>query len=153
MIIGYTTGVYDMFHVGHLNIIKKAKEQCDYLIVGVTADSLVSYKGRKCVISLEDRIEIISAIKYVDKVVVQDSMDKKVAWEKYKFNRMFVGSDWQNTEVWNNLEKEFNLLSVDIVYIPYTTKVSSTMLREQTGYGSYNNIKTSNIIKANGEKK
>ena len=153
MIIGYTTGVYDMFHVGHLNIIKKAKEQCDYLIVGVTADSLVSYKGRKCVISLEDRIEIISAIKYVDKVVVQDSMDKKVAWEKYKFNRMFVGSDWQNTEVWNNLEKEFNLLSVDIVYIPYTTKVSSTMLREQTGYGSYNKIKTSNIIKANGEKK
>lgn len=131
--IGYTTGVFDLFHVGHLNILKKAKEQCDYLIVGVTTDELVSYKNKKAVINLEDRMEIVSGIKYVDKVVVQENMNKMEAWEKFKFNVMFVGSDWQGTKKWNNFEKEFAKVGVKIIYVPYTQKVSSTKLREKLG--------------------
>jgi glycerol-3-phosphate cytidylyltransferase len=130
-LIGYTTGVFDLFHVGHLNILKKAKEQCDFLIVGVTTDELVAYKNKKAVINLEDRMEILSGIKYVDKIVIQSNMNKMEAWKKYKFNIMFVGSDWQGTEKWNNFEEEFSEVGVRISYIPYTERVSSTLLREQ----------------------
>jgi|SRR5690554_3207533 len=131
--IGYTTGVFDLFHVGHLNILKKAKEQCDYLIVGVSTDELVSYKNKKAVIPLEDRMEIVKNIKWVDEVVVQENMNKMEAWDKYRFNLMFVGSDWQGTEKWNNFERQFAEIGVEIRYIPYTQKVSSTMLREKIG--------------------
>ena len=99
--IGYTTGVFDLFHAGHLNILKQAKSLCEYLIVGVTVDELVSYKKKSALIPYEDRLEIIESIKYVDKAVPQVSMDKFEAWEKYNFDAMFVGSDWQNTEKWN----------------------------------------------------
>src|SRR5690606_7519937 len=119
--VGYTTGVFDMFHIGHLNILKRAKEKCDYLIVGVTTDELVSYKNTKAIIPHTERMEIISSVRYVDKVVSQDTMDKFTAWNKYKFDVMFVGSDWKGTEKWNNLEREFSKLGVDIVYFPYTT--------------------------------
>ncbi len=129
--IGYTTGVYDMFHVGHLNLLKRAKEQCDYLIVGVTVDELVSYKNKTAVIPFEDRIQIVDAIKYVDKAVPQVNMDKMEAWEKYHFDVMFVGDDWKGTDKWNKLEADFKEKGVDIVYFPYTKKVSSTMLREK----------------------
>jgi|SRR5690554_6570901 len=128
--IGYTTGVFDLFHIGHLNILKTAKEHCDYLIVGITVDDLVSYKGTKSVIPFEERIKIVEAIKFVDEVVPQDSMDKMAAWEKLKFNKMFVGSDWKGTEKWNNYEKEFKEVGVEIVYFPYTKGTSSTGLRE-----------------------
>lgn len=129
--VGYTTGVYDMFHVGHLNLLKRAKEQCDYLIVGVTVDELVSYKNKTAVIPFEDRIQIVDAIKYVDKAVPQVNMDKMEAWEKYHFDVMFVGDDWKGTDKWNKLEADFKEKGVDIVYFPYTKKVSSTMLREK----------------------
>ncbi len=129
--VGYTTGVYDMFHVGHLNLLKRAKEHCDYLIVGVTVDELVSYKNKTAVIPFEDRIQIVEAIKYVDQAVPQVSMDKMAAWEKYHFDVMFVGDDWKGTDKWNQLEAEFKEKGVDIVYFPYTKKVSSTMLREK----------------------
>ncbi len=129
--IGYTTGVYDLFHVGHLNILRKSKELCEFLIVGVTADELVSYKGKKAIISLEDRMEIVESIRYVDKVVVQDNMDKMAAWEKYKFNVVFVGDDWKGTEKWIRIEDMFKKINVDVVYFPYTKKVSSTLLRIQ----------------------
>ncbi len=129
--VGYTTGVYDLFHVGHLNVLKRAKEQCDYLIVGVTVDELVSYKNKTAVIPFEDRIQIVEAIKYVDKAVPQVSMDKMAAWEKYHFDVMFVGDDWKGTDKWNKLEADFKEKGVDIVYFPYTKKVSSTMLREK----------------------
>ncbi len=129
--VGYTTGVYDMFHVGHLNLLKRAKEQCDFLIVGVTTDELVSYKGTKAVIPFEDRCQIVEAIRYVDKVVPQENMDKMQAWENYKFDVMFVGDDWKGTDKWNQLEKDFAKVGVDIVYFPYTKKISSTKLREQ----------------------
>ena len=130
--IGYTTGVFDMFHVGHLNILKRAKEQCEYLIVGVSTDELVeNYKNKKTIIPFEDRVEILKAIKYVDQVVPQETMNKMNAHEKYRFNVMFVGDDWKNTEKWNKLEEELASIGVDLVYFPYTKRVSSTILREK----------------------
>ena len=131
--IGYTTGVFDLFHIGHLNILRKAKERCDYLIVGVTSDELVSYKNKKSVIPFEERVEIIKSIKYVDKVVVQENMNKMEAWNKYKFNIMFVGSDWKGTDKWNKYEVDFKLLGVKIEYFEYTKNTSSTLLKEVLG--------------------
>ncbi|MBR6332416.1 MAG: adenylyltransferase/cytidyltransferase family protein [Dehalococcoidales bacterium] len=128
--IGYTAGVYDMFHVGHLNILKRAKELCDYLIVGVTTDELVAYKNTKAIIPYEERAAIVGAIKYVDQVVPQDTMDKMIAWEKYHFNAMFVGSDWQGTEKWKKIEADMASVGATVVYFPYTTHISSTKLRE-----------------------
>ena len=128
--VGYTTGVYDMFHIGHLNILKKAKEHCDYLIVGVTTDELVSYKNKKAIIPHEERMAIVGSIEYVDQVVTQESMDKIAAWKEYKFDVMFVGSDWKGTVKWNELERQFGEVGVDIVYFPYTKGTSSTKLRE-----------------------
>ena len=96
MIIGYTTGVFDMFHIGHLNILKRAKEQCDYLIVGVSTDELVqSYKNKLPIIPYAERSAIVEAIKYVDKVVPQKNRDKIAAFNEFKFNKMFVGDDWK----------------------------------------------------------
>ena len=127
--IGYTTGVYDMFHIGHLNILRNAKMYCDYLIVGVSTDELVmKEKNKKPVIPFEERIEIVSAIKYVDMVVPQVDKNKMAVWQKYHFNKMFVGSDWQGTAVWDGYEKEFAEVGVDIIYLPYTDGISSTKL-------------------------
>lgn len=132
MVIGYTTGVFDMFHIGHLNILKRAKEQCDYLIVGVSTDELVlKEKNHAPVISFDDRCAIVEAIKYVDKVVPQVDKNKFAAWEKYKFNKMFVGSDWFGTPQWKNFEKQFEPVDVEIVYLDHTDGISSTILREK----------------------
>ena len=105
MKIGYTTGVFDLFHIGHLNLLKHAKENCDFLIVGVTVDELVAYKHKKAVIPFEERKAIVEAIKYVDKVVPQVTMDKMVAYNEYNFDVMFVGDDWKGSDKWNELEK------------------------------------------------
>ena len=129
-VVGYTTGVFDLFHIGHLNILKRAKEQCDFLIVGVTVDELVSYKGKEAFIPFEERFAIVEAIKYVDRVVPQTSMDKMAAWEKYKFDRVFVGDDWKGTPTWDHWESEFAKVGVEVVYFPYTKGTSSTKLRE-----------------------
>lgn len=91
--VGYTTGVFDLFHIGHLNILRRAKERCEYLIVGVTTDELVSYKNTRAIIPHEERMAIVGAIKYVDKVVPQETMDKMEAWKRYHFDAMFVGSE------------------------------------------------------------
>ena len=132
IIIGYTTGVFDMFHIGHLNILRRAKEQCDYLIVGVSTDELVMHDKHKMpVIPFEDRCEIVKAIKYVDEVVPQADKNKFEVWERYRFNKMFVGSDWQGTSLWNEYERQFSEVGVEIVYFAYTHKVSSTLLREK----------------------
>ena len=129
MVIGYTTGVYDMFHIGHLNVIRRAKEQCDYLIVGVSTDELVQHEKNKIpVIPYEERASIVSAIKYVDKVVPQQNKDKLGAWKKLHFNKMFVGDDWKGTDTWNEFEKQFQPLGVEIVYLPHTDGISSTQL-------------------------
>ena len=131
MIIGYTTDVFDMFHIGHLNILKRAKEQCDYLIVGVSTNELVmKEKGKTPVIPYEERVEIVKAIKYVDKVVPQNNKNKYSAWEKYHFNKMFVGSDWKGTEVWNEFERQFAPIGAQIVYLDHTDGISSTLLTE-----------------------
>ncbi len=128
-IIGYTTGVYDMFHIGHLNILRRAKEQCDYLIVGVSTDELVlKEKNKTPVIPWNERAEIIKAIRYVDEVVVQPDKDKLAAWERYHFDKMFVGTDWQGTPQWKKIEEQFAPLGVEIVYLPHTDGVSSTEL-------------------------
>lgn len=130
MLIGYTTGVFDLFHVGHLNMLKNAKAMCDKLIVGVTTDELVSYKHKRAVIPFEERIEIVRNIKYVDAVVPQDTMDKFKMWNKLKFDVMFVGDDWHNTDKWNAYEKQFSAVGVKIVYFPYYKGTSSTLINE-----------------------
>ena len=132
MIVGYTTGVYDMFHIGHLNILRRAKEQCDYLIVGVSTDELVQHdKNKTPIIPFAERCAIVEAIKYVDKVVPQPDKNKFGAWEKSHFNKMFVGSDWKGTPQWAKFEEEFAPVGVEIVYLDHTDGISSTILRDR----------------------
>lgn len=131
-IIGYTTGVFDMFHVGHLNILRRAKEQCDYLIVGVSVDELVlKEKNKLPIIPYEDRVKIVEAIKYVDEVVPQYDKNKFEAYKKYKFDKMFVGSDWKGSEAFNRFEEQFKPVGVEIVYLPHTDGISSSLIREK----------------------
>lgn len=128
--VGFTAGVYDMFHIGHLNLIKRAKEQCDYLIVGVNSDRLVEYyKNKSTVISESERREIVSNIRDVDKCVIMDNLDKIDAWEKFKFDVVFIGDDWKGSERWNKTEKELAKVNVKVEYLPYTDNISSTILR------------------------
>ena len=128
MIVGYTAGVYDLFHIGHLNLLRNAKMHCDKLIVGVTTDELVQYKGKKPVITLSERMEIVKAIRYVDEVVVQDDLDKVKAWDKYHYDILFVGSDWQGTDKWNKYEAQLKEKGAKVIYLPYTKTTSSTLL-------------------------
>ena len=130
MIIGYTTGVFDLFHIGHLNMLKNAKAMCDKLVVGVTTDELVLYKGKHAVIPWEERMEIVRNIKYVDSVIPQDSMDKFEAWKHLKFDLMFVGDDWYNTDKWNAYEEQFKTVGVRIIYFPYYKGTSSSLINE-----------------------
>lgn len=130
--VGYVTGVFDMFHIGHLNIIRRAKEQCEYLIVGVSTDELVqSYKSKTPIIPFEERCEIVRAIRYVDEVVTQTSLDKFEAWKKLKFNAFFHGDDLKGTPKYIELEKQFAEVGVDLVYFPYTQGITSTVLRKK----------------------
>ena len=128
--LGYTTGVFDLFHIGHLNLLRKAKSHCEKLIVGVSTDDLVAYKNKKAVIPFEERIEIISSIKYVDDVVEQKNLDKFKVWKNLKFNVMFVGDDWKGTPSWQEYEKKFKTVNVDILYFPYTKGTSSTLINQ-----------------------
>tara|TARA_B100000767_G_C19715855_1_gene514927 strand:- start:738 stop:1157 length:420 start_codon:yes stop_codon:yes gene_type:complete len=129
-VVGYTSGVYDLFHIGHLNLLKKAKEQCDYLIVSVSTNELVQeYKNRKPIINLKDRMAIVEAIKYVDKVVPQINRDKLEAFHTFKFDKIFVGSDWKGSDLWNNLENELNQFGSKVVYFEYTSGTSTTEVK------------------------
>lgn len=130
MIIGYTAGVYDLFHIGHLNLLKNAKGMCDKLVVGVTTDDLVTYKGKHALIPFEDRAEIVRSIKYVDAVVPQSDMDKLTMCKKLGASVLFVGDDWYETEKWKDYERELNEYGIKIIYFPYTKGVSSTIIRE-----------------------
>ncbi len=130
--VGYTTGVFDMFHIGHLNILKRAKAQCEYLVVGVSTDELVeSYKAKKTVIPYEQRAEIIASIRYVDRVVPQTDMNKLAAVKELAADAVFVGSDWKGTDAWNRYEQEFAEVGCTVVYLDHTDGISSTMLRER----------------------
>ena len=130
MIIGYTTGVYDLLHVGHLNLLRNAKAMCDKLIVGVTIDELVAYKNKRAVIPFEERIELVRSLKFVDVAVPQTSMDKMDAYDRYAFNLMFVGDDWYKDDKWKNYEQQFKSVEVRIIYFPYTKGTSSTLINE-----------------------
>jgi len=130
MVLGYTTGVYDLFHIGHVNVLRNAKSLCDRLIVGVTVDELVLYKNKRAVVPFDERIEIVRACRYVDLAVPQASMDKLDAWQRYKFNVMFVGDDWYHNERWKALDAQFTELGVRIVYFPYTKTTSSTLINQ-----------------------
>lgn len=128
MVIGYTTGVYDLFHIGHLNLLRNAKGMCDKLVVGVTVDDLVAYKGKQSFIPFEDRIEIVRSIKYVDTAVPQYNMDKLAACKELGATVLFVGDDWYGTEKWKEYEKQFAAEGIRIVYFPYTKGISSTKI-------------------------
>ncbi len=130
MIIGYTTGVYDLFHIGHLNLLKSAKGLCDKLVVGVTVDELVQYKGKKAMIPFEDRIEIVRSCRYVDAAVPQYDMDKLTACKKLGASILFVGDDWYATEKWQAYEEQFRKEGIRIVYFPYTKGISSTKITQ-----------------------
>ena len=130
--VGYTDGVYDLFHVGHLNMIETAKKQCEYLIVGVHGDSVVSqYKHRYPIIPEAERARIIGAIKGVDRVVINDVRDKLMLLERYHFNVVFIGDDWKGTDRWNSFEKILGERNVDVIYVPYTKGISTTDIKKR----------------------
>lgn len=129
--IGYTTGVFDMFHIGHLNILRRAKEQCEILIVGVSTDELtMEYKNKKPVIPYEERVAIVEAIRYVDQVVPQTSMDKLEAWNKLHFDVIFHGDDWKGTSMYNEIEEKLSKVGCELVFLPHTQGTSSTLLSQ-----------------------
>lgn len=130
--IGYTAGVFDLFHIGHLNILRRAKANCDILIVGVTTDELCfQRKGKFPVVSQADRVAIIEAIRYVDRVVLQEDMDKLAVVKRVGAEAVFVGSDWKGTPEWRKYEKEFANIGCEVIYLEHTEGISSTILRER----------------------
>ncbi|MCR0263984.1 adenylyltransferase/cytidyltransferase family protein [[Clostridium] innocuum] len=130
--IGYTTGVFDMFHIGHLNILEKAKEQCEILIVGVSTDEVVrEYKNKVPIIPYNQRARIVSALKCVDKVVPQENMNKFDAWKVIGFNVLFHGDDWKGSKMYDEIEKQFAEVGVDLIFLKHTSGISSTILREK----------------------
>ena len=130
--IGYTTGVYDMFHIGHLNILRRAKEMCENLIVGVTTDELCySRKQKYPIINEVERKAIVEAIRYVDKVVYQADMEKIRPVKELGADAVFVGSDWKGTDAWSKYEKEFAEVGCTVVYLDHTDGISSSILREK----------------------
>ena len=130
--IGYTAGVFDMFHIGHLSLLRQAKEYCDILVVGVNSDKLVkAYKGRDTVINENERRDIVSSIRVVDKAVVVDTLDKTEAKKNYRFDVIFIGDDWKGSMRWNETEEQMKALGVDVVYLSRTKGISSTEIREK----------------------
>ena len=128
--IGYTQGVYDLFHIGHLNLINKAKEQCDYLIVGVNSDELVqSYKHKDTVIKEQDRAEIVRNLKAVDKCIIVDTLDKSELYNRRRFNPIFIGDDWYGNPRWMQTREDLAKFGVDVVFLPHTDGISSTILK------------------------
>jgi len=130
-VVGYTSGVFDMFHVGHLNILNRAKALCDRLIVGVTIDELVGYKNVEAVVPFEERLEIVNNIKCVDLAIPQDHLDKYIMWKKLKFDIMFIGDDWFDTERFKEYEDKLARVGVEIIYLPYTQGVSTSARKKK----------------------
>ena len=131
-LIGYTAGTFDMFHIGHLNLIRNARSCCDYLIVGVNSDRLVEeYKGKKVVVPLAERMEIVGALRFVDEVIPVDSLDKKISWNQKHYDVLFIGDDWKGNPRWEATKKEMAQFGVRTVFLPHTEGTTSTMLREK----------------------
>lgn len=132
MVIGYTQGTFDMFHIGHLNILKNARNQCDYLIVGINSDELVkTYKGKDVIVTCSERCEIISSIRYVDEVMVCDTLNKTEIYNLRSFDKLFIGDDWRGSQRWNQTEEDMKKIGVSVVYLPHTNGISSSILREK----------------------
>tara|TARA_B100001250_G_C19446918_1_gene634251 strand:- start:92 stop:520 length:429 start_codon:yes stop_codon:yes gene_type:complete len=129
MVVGYTCGVYDLFHVGHIELLKNAKTLCDKLIVGLTIDESISYKNTECVISYDDRKKILEGCRYVDLVIPQEEHDKVSAYHKIKYDILFVGDDWYKNAKWNEYETELKKYDVKVIYFPYTRKISTSKLK------------------------
>lgn len=130
--IGYTQGVFDMFHIGHLNLLNHAKEQCEYLIVGVNGDELVySYKNKRPVINQEERKIIVENIKAVDECVIVSTLSKAELWKELQFDAIFIGDDWKGNTRWLQTEKDLEQYGAKVVYLPHTDGISSTMLRPE----------------------
>ena len=130
MIIGYTTGVYDLFHIGHVNLLRNAKSLCDKLIVGVTIDELVMYKNKKAVIPFHERLEVVQSCKYVDLAIPQNAIDKVEAIKKLKVTKLFVGDDWYDDKKWKKMESELKDCGCEIIYFPYTKGTTSTLINQ-----------------------
>lgn len=129
--VGYATGVFDLFHIGHLNLLKNAKKYCKHLIVGVSIDEIITYKEHKPIIPFEERINIVEAIRYVDEAIPQTSLDKIEAWERLKYNVLFHGDDLIGDPVWERYRISFEERGVDLIYLPYTTNISTSEIRER----------------------
>ena len=130
--IGYTQGTFDMFHIGHLNLLHQARELCESLIVGVNADQLVyDYKHKQPVVNERNRAAIISELRCVDRVVLCDTLSKTVAWQRLHFDAVFIGNDWKGNERWKQTEIDLKPLGVEVVYLKHTEGVSSSLLREK----------------------
>ena len=132
MIIGYTQGTFDMFHIGHLNLIRNARAQCDYLIVGVNSDELVkAYKDKAAIVPFSERMDIIGALRFVDEVIPCESLDKIEKQKKYHFDKLFIGDDWKGNARWKTTEAQMRELGAEVVYLPHTEGTNSTLLREK----------------------
>lgn len=144
-IIGFTLGCFDMLHIGHINLLKNSKGLCDKLIVGVCSDEYIDSNKRNRYFDINDRIHILQSIKYCDVVVPEDTLDKLTLWEKYKFDYLFVGSDWYGTPQYKQWEKELNNVNCKVIYYPYTKNVSSSQIKNTL-------IKNEDVL-SNSEKK
>lgn len=130
-IVGYTAGAFDLFHIGHLNLLVNAKKHCDYLIVGVSTDEIIkNHKNISPIIPFKERCQIVNSIEYVDEVVAQDNLDKITAWERHHFDILFVGDDWKGDQRWIGYEKKLAERKAAIMYFPYTRETSSTKIRK-----------------------
>ena len=133
--IGYAPGVYDLFHIGHLNLLARAAERCDHLVAGVVSDELAtSAKGRTPVVPFDERLEIVRSIRHVDEAVAEVLPEKLDTWRQVRFDVIFKGDDWQGTPKGDKLERDFGSVGVEVVYFPYTVHTSSTMLRRALSY-------------------
>ena len=128
--VGYAPGVYDLFHIGHLNVLRNSRQFCDYLIAGVVSDDMAQRnKGNRPVVPVEERLEIVSGIRFVDEAVIEDVPHKLEMWERLRFDVIIKGDDWKGTDKGDKLESDFAAVGVDVAYLPYTPRTSSTMLR------------------------
>lgn len=136
-LVGYLPGAFDLFHIGHLNILRRASLSCDHLIAGVISDEVaLQQKGRYPVVPEQERADIVASMRMVDEVAIEWTMDKLATWERVGFDVVFKGSDWVGSEKWTRLEREFALRGVRVVYLPYTKYTSTTRLRQLTGLES-----------------